>query len=250
MRTLENIGPYNTLPMFDHPYVYTSGSRVTLFADETRWAIVFEKAGYGEGATIETTTFGNCLVNQSKQGSDGQFLSNTSFFSLVPIKEFEKIQYGPKSEMSGLVSPLAKSILVRNCLLPIEHGKESYRKRGIRFRNFDNAKGLIDFPALIRYLNDENPEVFYAREEELKSLLPSDLPKLFVINEWHHKPYFELQEWLGGTDVKSVFHGDKPSSYETYPMMAEIIVTKDTTRWKPTLKPNTNWRNWPGAGSM
>lgn len=30
----------------EHPYFFTAGSRLTLYADDKRWAIVFEKSGY------------------------------------------------------------------------------------------------------------------------------------------------------------------------------------------------------------
>ena len=42
----------------------------------------------------------------------------------------------------------------------------------------------------------------------------------------------------------------KPGDYETYKMIADILVSGDTTKRKPTLKPNNNWRNWPNAGHM
>ena len=50
----------------EHPYFFTAGSRLTLYADENRWAIVFEKSGYSTGssaAEIEFANFGNCLIN-------------------------------------------------------------------------------------------------------------------------------------------------------------------------------------------
>jgi len=40
--------------------------------------------------------------------------------------------------------------------------------------------------------------------------------------------------------------GKKPSSYETYPMIAEVLVTKDISKWRPTLEPNYDWQNWLG----
>jgi hypothetical protein len=33
-------------------------------------------------------------------------------------------------------------------------------------------------------------------------------------------------------------------------MIADILVSKDTAKWKPALKPNNDWRNWPNAGHM
>src|ERR1044071_4911630 len=39
--------PYKFFPDLGHGYFALSDSRVTLFADEHNWAIVFEKTGYG-----------------------------------------------------------------------------------------------------------------------------------------------------------------------------------------------------------
>jgi hypothetical protein len=121
---------------------------------------------------------------------------------------------------------------------------KKYEQQKIKIQDFDNPKRLIDFASLVRYLAEENPDLFRATDAELRSLLPKDLPKLFVIDNWHHKPYYVFPD-----GVNKPF-GVKPRDYETYPMIADILVTKDTTKWKPTLKPNNDWRNWPRAGSM
>ncbi len=52
------------------------------------------------------------------------------------------------------------------------------------------------------------------------------------------------------TTYENEIVGTKPSDYETYKMIANILVSKDITKWNPTLKPNNNWRNWPNAGHM
>jgi len=57
------------------------------------------------------------------------------------------------------------------------------------------------------------------------------------IDRWHHKTYSE-------------FEGQKPSSYETFQLIADILVTKNVKVWKPTLKLNNDWRNWPEAGGL
>lgn len=38
--------PYCFFMNLEHGYFYTANSRLTLYADESRWAIVFEKNGY------------------------------------------------------------------------------------------------------------------------------------------------------------------------------------------------------------
>ncbi|MET0638054.1 MAG: hypothetical protein ABWZ25_18635 [Chitinophagaceae bacterium] len=244
LNDLEHLQPYKQLPDFEHPYLYTAGSRITLFADSTRWAIVFEKVGYGEGAELELTFFGNCLVNQPKQGLNGQYLGNCSYFQLITPNELANIEAGREPESFELVSRDAKQLKVRDTYLPIEHDVQKYKQKKINVQDFDNPARLIDFTALVRYLFEENSELFRATEVELRSLLPNNLPKLFVINKWHHKSYYVFP------DGSNKPYGVKPRDYETYPMIGDILETKDTTKWKPTLKPNNDWRYWPKAGGM
>jgi hypothetical protein len=128
---------------------------------------------------------------------------------------------------------------VRNTLLTIEHDISKYRAKNIKLQDYDNPKQLVDYPS-----------VFRAADEELRTCLPSDLPKLMQINQWHHKAYYKNKYPNSPTTYSVEEVGTKPSDYETYRMIADILVAKDTTKWKPTLKPNNDWRNWLKAGSM
>jgi hypothetical protein len=43
----------------------------------------------------------------------------------------------------------------------------------------------------------------------------------------------------------SAYNKSKPPSIqETYKLIAKVLLTKDTTNWKPTEKPNNHWTNW------
>jgi len=57
------------------------------------------------------------------------------------------------------------------------------------------------------------------------------------IDKWHHKSYSE-------------YGGDKPSSYETFNLIADILVSKNANIWEPSLESNNDWRNWPEAGGL
>jgi hypothetical protein len=92
--------------------------------------------------------------------------------------------------------------------------------------------------AFIRYLNIKHPELFNISEVELRTCIPKDLPHIFKINKWHHRNYYASQQ------DPIVDEDEKPSSYETFPMIAKILVTKDTSLWNPKLKPNNEWNNW------
>jgi hypothetical protein len=231
---------------FEHPYFHTAGSRLTLYADEKRWAIVFEKSGYsntGFRGEIELTYFGNCLTNLQSDGSADGFTSNMKNVVLIDTPPLE-------NDMDGLVAKKIKQVKVRDTLLNIEQDKSVYEKKGIRDTVYDNAENLIDLPSLIRYLDEEHPTLFRATDKELRKCLPADLPKLMQIDEWHHEAYTKHKNMTSPTEYHYEVMGKKPSDYETYKMIADILVSRDTTKWRPTLKPNNNWRNWPNAGYM
>jgi hypothetical protein len=65
---------------------------------------------------------------------------------------------------------------------------------------------------------------------------------LIQIDKWHHKEYSISKDYGA--------FGQKPSSYETFQMIAKILVTKDTTLWKPTLPANNHWSNWKDGGTF
>jgi hypothetical protein len=235
---------------FEHPYFFPAGSRLTLYADDKRWAIVFEKSGYSTGnncGEIEFAYFCNCLINL-KSGIPGDIL--TSNMKTVILIEDTDLEGVDESKYEELVSKDKTKIKVRDSFLAIEQDSSKYIAKGIMPRDYDNPKGLFDFYSLIRYLEEEHPDVFRATDKELRMCIPEDLPQLMHIDNWHHETYSKYRLRYSETDYRDEVDGKKPGDYETYKMIADILVSRDTTKWKPTLRPNNNWRNWPGAGHM
>jgi len=235
LQALDNTTTYNFFLDLEHGYFHTAGSRINLYADENRWAIVFEKNGFGNRsgrAEIELNYFGNCLMNLSKTGLDGIYTSNAKYLTLITGEEFEKIEGDFE-----LVSKDATVVTVRDKELSIEQDIDKYKARGIEIQDFDNPDNLIDYQSLVRYLSEENSDVLRATDEELRTSIPTDLPFLMKIDKWHHKSYSE-------------YGGDKPSSYETFNLIADILVSKNVNIWEPSLESNNDWRNWPEAGGL
>ena len=234
-----NPNPYKFFLILGDENVFLSSCKINLFADDKRWAIVFEKTAYSTPAghmTLELYYFGNCLQNLDKAGSYNQFVSNLESFSpFVKIKDLKAIETDFE-----LVSKDAKDIIVRNIPIPIEHDKSKYEEVGIHIDidDEDNPLELIRFSELTRFLNEKHPALFSATDEELRTCLPIDLPKLMTIDKWHHRDYYVSR------DYPEALEGSKPSEYETFLLIADVLVSKDTTRWKPTLMPNNDWRNW------
>jgi len=235
---------------FEHPYFFTAGSRLTLYSDDKRWAIVFEKSGYSKGnncGEIEFAYFGNCLTNLKSAIPGDETTSNMKSVILINNEDLEHLDDG---EFTESVAKDKNKVKVRDSFLTIEHDTSKYVAKDIKLQDFDNPKNLVDFPSLIRYLDEEHPKIFRATDKELRICLPSDLPNLMQIDEWHHEAYTKYKNMTSPTEYHYELMGKKLSDYETYKMIADILVSRDTTKWRPTLKPNNNWRNWPKAGYM
>ncbi len=229
--------PYWFFMDLQHGYFYTANSRLTLYADEYRWAIVFEKNGYANRALeiqLELNFFGNCLGNLDRAGSNGQFISNAKLIRLVPEGDLRKIETGFEQ-----VSHNAASVLVRGQPVPVPLTKEGYAKWVPDIH--EGAPSRPDFKDLARYLAFEYADLCRATDAEKRQCLPADLPALMTVDAWHHRHY---------AGDYGVVMGEPPSSYETFPLLAEALVTRDPSRYRPTLAPNNHWSNWPEAGSL
>ena len=226
---------FNFFLNLEHGYCETAGNRIHLYADATRWAIVFEKSGYqnrGTYAEIELDYIGNCIDYPIEKYPGRIDISNCSSVILIDPIEFERIENKEGSEMETfeLIGQEIKEIKIRDKYVPFDNNYENYEKVGIQVRDYDNPQKLIGFGDLIRYLHETNPILISATENDIRKHIPNDIPKLMTINEFHFVSVYEKT--------------NPPSKQETYQLLAKILVTRDTTNWKPTQKANNSWKNW------
>ena len=120
--------------------------------------------------------------------------------------------------------------MVHDKKIPLIQETTAYAKVGISLNGPDNPKHLISYGNLIRYLNDTDPSIINATEKEIRQYLPNDLPKLMVIDKFHFESIYDKH--------------NLPGKNETYQLIAKILAKRDTSLWKPTLKPNNHWSNW------
>lgn len=226
---------YNIFLDLEHGYCETAGSKIHLYADSTRWIIVFEKSGYQNRSTsaeIELNYVGNCIDYPIDKYPETNYITNSISVILIDSEEFERIENkdGQEMETFELIGKNIKEIKIRGKYVPFDNNYKDYEKVGIKIRDEDNPKKLIDFGNLIRYLHETNPTLISATEDEIRKHIPKDIPKLITIDEFHFVSAYEKS--------------NLPSQQETYQLLARVLVTKDTTNWKPTQKPNNNWKNW------
>lgn len=226
---------YNFFLDLEHGYCKTAGSSIHLYGDSTRWIIVFEKSGYnnrGNSAEIELNYIGNCIDYSIEKHAERNYISNSNNIILIDPTEFKRIENkeGTEMETFELIGRNIKEIKIRGKFVPFESDYKNYEKVGIKLRVEENPNKLIGFGDLIRYLHETNPTLIKATEEEIKKQIPKDIPKLMTIDAFHFISAYEKT--------------NLPSQQETYRLLAKVLVTRDTTNWKPTQKPNNSWKNW------
>ncbi len=226
---------YNFFLDLEHGYCETAGSKIHLYADEARWAIVFEKSGYQNRATraeIELCYFGNCITYPVSEYPERNYISNSSDIILIDGDEFERIENkeGTDMETFELIAKDTKNVKVRDRLIPFNNNYKDYEKLGIAVREYENPCKLIAFEDFVRYLNETDPGSIEAKENDIRQHIPHDLTKIMVIDRFH---------FISAYDKDNL-----PSSQETYQLIARVLITKDSKQWKPLQAPNNHWSNW------
>ena len=133
-------------------------------------------------------------------------------------------------EQFELIDPTIKKVQIRDEMVEIDLDSEKYEAFGIELRKHDNPRKLIGFGNLIRFLSETNTKLVSATEEEIKTQIPIDLPKLMTIDKFYHL---------------SAYNETKVASQiETYQLISKILIKQDSSIWKPKLESNNHWANW------
>lgn len=234
LRELNNAGKDNPMvffPDFNHPYSYPVISRMHLFADTYNWAIVFEICGYNNRTNSLNTQlvyFGSCLKNLDKVGDN---ISNTKFIDVV-----SEIQLMEVVDSNLVINNEVKNIEIKGKRIDIQRSLERYSQLGIKLE-----EDKIDIVSFFRYLGETSPNSLFLEESVVTQCLSYHIPKILHIDKWYHKSFGYVNGQL---------YGELPSSYETFNQIAEVLISKDKSKYKPSNKPNNHWSNWPNAGQL
>jgi hypothetical protein len=275
-----NIGDYSHFITLGEAYSYLIDCRLNIFRSEDgKWAIVAERLGYSErgGAiAIEIDYFGNCLQNLEEH--NGQQTNNYTV-SAIDAKSFDKTTDG------FYLYPDAAYWLVKDKKITLSTNVQDYLDNDIEPNLYEPDQ--ISVHEAVRLAIITQSEFFRADDVTLYKSIPHDLKKILVLDEWFHKDYVEINEddisdyqlraaydqmkQLGGLEGidfsefqqmsneqvnrNKKYNEDqrannRPSSYETWQQLARVIATGDTSFYKPSLAPNTHWKNWTDSGSL
>ena len=256
----------------EHPYIYTADCRLNLFRDdEGHWAIVSEVLGFSNRAvegwcvTLEIRYFGNALYELSDDGDNRPY----NYYTVYPV-DSETLEASIENEA---LLPEATHWTVRGVDVPLSHEPGDYSAAGIELR--DDESGEIACEEVLRLSVTGRRDLFRATNEELYRGIADSMRKVLVLDEWHHRSFSQnrsafddpafvsrfdrsipsvdamIEEELEKTRAYNAeLWKNRPSSYETWQQIADVLATGDTSLYKPTLAANTDWRNWPEGGAM
>lgn len=277
-----------------HPYVFPIDSRINIFRNsQDKWALAIETLGYNpreDSIALQITYYGNCLINLEEREN---YISNSYYISLIEQESFNRTIDGES------LKPDAKFWIIRNKPIEISHIKEDYLNAGIKLKEYEPNE--ISAEETGRFLVIKHRDLFRATNDELYKSIPKDLNKILVLDEWHHRDFYQndfdpvgslpfsmptpeqlkkgVESQLSERGLKDLniskeallksfnftennhnekrmghnkeeWENNRPSSYETWQLIAKVIVTGDTSHYKPTLEPTSHWKNWLEAGTM
>ncbi|MDC8003888.1 hypothetical protein POV27_07480 [Aureisphaera galaxeae] len=227
LRQLDDCAMGFTFPMLDNGYIYPVHSKLSAYRDERRWVLIIEAIGFNyrggghNGITNCLHIYGNCI--ETAPGTDNDnFLYITDDSSVVPTFDQEYLES---------LNPKAKTMILRDKEITINHNREFYLNKGIELE--EESKILVwEF---LRGLVPEFNSDFEATEEEIRARIPRDLPRIMELSEWHHP---------------DCVNSELPSMNETFKHLAKVLETGQTEFYRPTKKPNNHWINWPDGGTL
>jgi len=228
LRQLDECADNFTFPILDNGYVYLVSSRLSAYRDSKNWVILIEVIGCGNhgGGHKEISNglyfFGNCLSFEPG-------INNANFLYFTDDSED-----GPTfldEEFQDCLNPRTRSILIRGKKVGIPLDTRFYELHNISLEEPPKVY-IWEF---LRGIRKYHGDAFFAREKEIKSRIPQDLPLILRLDEWYHN------------DLAA---GELPSQVETFQMIASVIEKGNTELYQPTKKPNTHWSNWPEGGIL
>lgn len=223
-----------SFPMLDNGYVHMAASRLFLFRTEVDWALTMETFGFSaraEEPEIQVVTFGSRLVNRPEPED---FINDHAWRQHLANHPHDEVRYvfpveGGNWLDGEQVAVDAEEVVVRGAFVPLP-ARSEYESLGIPLRDPDRV--LVY--ELCRYLAATRREQVLCKPEELIVNLPPEMKLMLKLDEWNHPD-------LAKSEVAS--------TSETFRMLARVLVSGDVADYRPTLKPNTHWKNWPDGGS-
>lgn len=226
---------------------YPIDTRMSVYRTETEWAILLETFLFNDDGVRAHEC---CQTMQFRYGSSLPEPPGIIYPQLYVTGD------GPTGPLfdpmdDTFISPTATDMTIRGKVVPITTSPAQYTAAGIEieFSSIDTeswtkftAAGInlgqpprIQGYELLRLIAPKYRDLFFATDAEIVKLIGKPMPLLLRLDEWRH-PDATLREGVADS--------------ESFRMIAEVIAKNDPSLYRPTVPPNTHWRNWPMAGTI
>jgi hypothetical protein len=109
---------------------------------------------------------------------------------------------------------------------------DEYEQHGIKLEQAPRVQVF----ELSRFLAAVARESVLATAKERRLCVLPEMTQILQLEEWHHP--------------NVVDDADRPSVSETFQQLAQVLTTGDVGFYRPSVPPNTHWRNWPHSGRL
>lgn len=239
LRVLDDCCANFSFPALDNGYFYLAATRLSLHRSDIDWGLVIEVFGFSPRAGLPAThvhTFGNRLCNRNPCAEYTSLRAYEDYLSRNPHNDtrvFYPVEPGDWQDPDDLerVFTGASEIVVRGIAIPmpslvdlIAHGIEPRGPHHVRTYE------------LCRYLAAINRDAVLATPHERRVSIRPEMDELLVLQEWNHPNVCDDSEY--------------PSGSITFRQLANVLESGDAGEFRPTLQPNTHWKNWPQGGTL
>jgi hypothetical protein len=167
LRQLDSGAESFDFPMLDNGYYYHGDQKLTIFRDNTRWAMSIEILAFNshendiDGITTIAEVFGNCITEWNDNSNFNHFADDDGV----------KIFLYDETNCTPYLNPEARSIMIRDKRIPIIVNRQHYLTKGIVFQDSDRITPW----EFMRGLIPEYSNLFWLTKLELSKNIPSDL---------------------------------------------------------------------------
>jgi hypothetical protein len=222
-------------PALDNGYVYLAASRLSLYRSAQDWALAFEIFGFSPRSghpDIGVWTYASRLHERNGPEKYRDAAAYTNYLNVHPHDD-ARFFFPCDDQWIGDAEDVhaeADHLLLRGERIELPP-RSAYAEHGIELQSSDEIRVF----ELCRWLAATHRDGVLASESERRCSVLPEMQLLLTLDDWRH------------ADITG---DEKPGDTETFRQLAEVLVTGDLARYRPSLPSNTHWKLWPMGGTL
>jgi hypothetical protein len=228
LKTLDECARDFGFPVLADGYLCPAATRLALFRSSSDWAITIEVFGFSPRAGLPDTTIYTFGSQVARLAREADFVAGEEFEAYLHGHPYDESSFvypvrpgaWQDSEDHELVAAGENPIVLRGETLLTPDPAE-YVLCGICLESSQRVR----VAELCRFLAAIRRDQVLATPEERRACVPEELQQILQLEEWRHP---------------DIDRSEPPSSTEAFRQLAEVLVARDPSLYRPTLVPNTH----------